>query len=211
MSCNKETIELMHKYLDGDLTKAQEAVLGSHLEGCEDCQAHFHELKRTITLIKSAENFAAPEDFTQKVMMKLPTEKKRLKYTRWFKLHPVITAAAIFFIFMMSGMVTSWSQDTELVVSKQKELIVEGDTVIVPEGVTVPGDVLVKNGNLIIEGTIDGDVTLVNGELIHESPLDGEGLMASAGGVNGELEKVDQMFEWMWYKVKSLFKGIFSF
>lgn len=211
MNCNKESIELMHKYLDGDLTKPEECSLRTHLETCADCQHHFHELKRTITLIKSAEHFTAPEDFTQKVMQNLPTEKKRVTYMRWFKVHPILTAAALFFIIMMGGMFSSWNQDTQLVVSKQEELIIEGDTVIVPEGVTIPGDVLVKNGNLIINGTIDGNVTLVNGKLIDENPLDGENLMASAGGVNGEFESVDRVFEWMWYKVKDVFKGVFSF
>ena len=212
MKCNKESVELMHKYLDGDLCKEEEIQLRTHLETCEACQHHFHELKRTITLIKSAEHFAAPNDFTQKVMDRLPTEKKRVTYKRWFKTHPVLTAAAIFFVLMMTGMLASWSEDGQLVDSKQEELVIQGDTVIVPEGVTVPGDVLVKNGKLLIKGTIDGNVTLVNGKLISDDEtLNGDGLMASAGGVNGELETVDQMFEWMWYQLKSFFSGVFSF
>lgn len=212
LECNKESVELMHKYLDGDLYKKEEEQLRAHLETCEACQHHFHELKRTITLIKSAEHFTAPMDFTQKVMDRLPTEKKRVTYMRWFKMHPVLTAAAIFFVLMMTGMFASWSEDGQLVVSKQEELVIQGDTVIVPEGVTVPGDVLVKNGKLLIKGTIDGNVTLVNGKLISDDgSLNGEGLMASAGGVNGELETVDQMFEWMWYQLKSFFRGVFSF
>ena len=212
MKCNKESVELMHKYLDGDLCKEEEIQLRTHLETCEACQHHFHELKRTITLIKSAEHFAAPNDFTQKVMDRLPTEKKRVTYKRWFKTHPVLTAAAIFFVLMMTGMFASWSEDGQLVVSKQEELVIQGDTLIVPEGVTVPGDVLVKNGKLLIKGTIDGNVTLVNGKLISDDEtLNGDGLMASAGGVNGELETVDQMFEWMWYQLKSFFSGVFSF
>ncbi|WP_249871562.1 anti-sigma-W factor RsiW [Oceanobacillus saliphilus] len=211
MNCNKETIELMHNYLDGDLTSQEECDLRTHLEDCEDCQHYFHELKRAITLIKSAEQFAAPEDFTQKVIQNLPNEKKRVKFMRWFKVHPVLTAAAIFFVLMMTGMLSSWNTDSELVVSKQEELVVEGDTVIVPEGVTVPGDVLVKNGNLMIKGTIDGNVTLVNGKLIDDRPIDSQGLMASAGEVTGELETVDRMFEWMWYQLKDFFKGVFSF
>ncbi|WP_067726725.1 anti-sigma-W factor RsiW [Oceanobacillus damuensis] len=211
MECNKETIDLMHKYLDGDLTKQEECNLRTHLDNCEDCQQHFHELKRTITLIKSAENFSAPVDFTQKVMENLPNEKKRVKYTRWFKVHPVLTAAAIFFVLMMTGMFSAWNTESELVVSKQEELVIEGDTVIVPEGVIVPGDVLVKNGNLIIKGTIDGDVTLVNGKLIDDRPIGGQELMASAGGVTGELETVDRMFEWIWFQLKNFVKGIFSF
>lgn len=209
LNCEKEAVMLMHKYFDGDLTKVEETSLRKHLESCEDCQSHFHELKRTITWVQSAEKFPAPEGFTKSVMNKLPKEKRRVSYMRWFKAHPVVTAAAIFFIFMFSSVLSAWNQSGELVVSKQENLIIKGDTVIVPEGVTVSGDLLVKNGNLKIEGTVDGNVILMNGNLIDDS-LDGEGLMASVGEVNGDFEEVDQVFEWMWYHLQEIFKSIFS-
>src|SRR5699024_6983352 len=201
----------MHKYLDKDLMKEDETRLQRHLVDCEACQQHFHELKRTITLIQSAERFEAPANFTANVMQSLPTEKKAVRYTRWFKMHPMLTAAVICFVLMLGGLLYSWDQDNQLVVSKQENLIVEGDTVIVPEGEVVEGDLLVKNGNLIIYGTVDGDVTLVNGQLIEENPLDSSGLMASVGEVNGEFETVDRMFEWVWYKIKSFARTVFSF
>ncbi|AIF42125.1 anti-sigma-W factor RsiW [Virgibacillus sp. SK37] len=210
MNCDKEAVELMHNYLDGDLTKENETVLRLHLEECEKCQQHFHELKRTLTLIRSTEHVSAPANFTANVMNNLPAEKKRVKYKRWFRAHPMLTAAAIFFVFMMSGILSAWNQGSELVVSKQDNLIIKGDTVIVPEDVTVEGDLIVKNGNLVVHGTIDGNVTLVNGKLIEE-PIEGEGLMASVGEVNGELEHIDQIFEWMWFHIKSLVKNIFDF
>lgn len=209
MNCNKEAIALMHKYLDGDLTKQEENSLLVHLKKCEGCQKHFHELKRTITLVQSTEQKSAPENFTKNVMKKLPTEKNRVKYKRWFKMHPVLTAAAIFFVFMFSGVFSAWNQDGELVVSKQENLVVKGDTVIVPEGVTVSGDLLVKNGDLRIEGTVDGNVTLINGDLV-DSEIKGSGLMASVGEVNGELKQVDQIFEWIWFHLKDMFESIFS-
>lgn len=211
MKCNNEASGLMHKYLDGDLNQQEEEQLRHHLENCETCQAHFHELKRTITLIQSAEHTPAPANFTSNVMRKLPIEKGHIKYRRWFKAHPILTAAAIFFVFMISGVFSAWNQDSQLVVSKQENLVIKGNTVIVPEGVTVDGDLLVKNGNLLVKGTIDGDVTMVNGKLVEEQHIEGEGLMASVGEVNGELEHVDQVFEWIWYNLKTLFKSIFAF
>ncbi|WP_042220731.1 anti-sigma factor family protein [Oceanobacillus manasiensis] len=210
MECNHEASSLMHKYLDGDISNEEEKKLRLHLEDCEACQKHFRELKRTITLLQSTEHIEAPANFTANVMNRLPTEKKRMKYGRWFKAHPIITAAALFLIFMMSGVFSAWNQDSELVVSKQDNLVIEGDTVIVPEDVTVEGDLVVKNGNLVIKGTINGNVTLINGKLI-ENPIESEGLMASAGGVNGELKHVDQIFEWVWYNLKNLFRSIFAF
>ncbi|MFU0790762.1 anti-sigma factor family protein [Virgibacillus proomii] len=210
MNCNKEAVELMHYYLDGEITKEQEKALSHHLENCEVCQKHFHELKRTITLIQSTEQIKAPANFTASVMEKLPAERKRVKYRRWFKAHPILTAAAIFFIFMLSGLFSLWNQDNQLIVSKQENLVIKGDTVIVPANETVKGDLLVKNGDLIINGTVDGNVTLINGKLIKD-PIDKDGLRASVGEINGELEQVDQMFEWVWYSIKDLFQRIFSF
>lgn len=77
--------------------------------------------------------------------------------------------------------------------SKQPNLVVHNHTVTVPEGETVKGDVTVKNGKLIIKGKIDGDVTVVNGEKY----------MASAGQVTGQIEEINQLFDWTWYKMKS--------
>ncbi|MCM3742042.1 anti-sigma-W factor RsiW [Oceanobacillus luteolus] len=211
MKCNPEIVGLMHKHLDGDISNEEERQLSMHLEDCESCQEHFRELKRTITLIQSAERFEAPANFTANVMRNLPTEKKRVKYTRWFKMHPMLTAAAIFFILMFSGVFFTWEQENQLVVSKQENLVIEGDTVIVPEGEVVEGDLLVKNGNLIIKGTVDGDVTLINGKLIDDDPLDNSGLMASVGEINGEFETVDKVFDWIWYQLKNFAKSIFDF
>ncbi|GAA0594178.1 anti-sigma-W factor RsiW [Virgibacillus siamensis] len=209
MNCDNEAIELMHKYLDNDLMKDEEEKLRHHLENCEQCQKHFHELKRTITLVQSTERITAPSGFTESVMEKLPVEQKRVRYKRWFKSHPILTSAAIFFFFMLTGIFSAWNQDGALVVSKQENLVVQGDTVIVPDDVTVSGDLLVKNGDLRIEGTVDGNVTIINGELI-DRPIKGTGLMASVGEVNGELEQVDQVFEWVWYHMKNMVESVFS-
>ncbi len=201
----------MHGHLDGDITREEESRLKTHLEGCLDCQRHLQELKRAITLIQSTERVKAPDDFAKKVMQHLPVEKKAMRYLRWFKMHPALTAAAIFFIFMFTGLFSAWEQDTKLTVSNPENLIIKGDTVIVPEGVTVDGDLVVHNGNLKIEGTVNGNVTLINGQLVEDKGLDSEGLMASVGEVNGELKEVDRIFEWVWYHIQNLFEGIFSF
>ncbi|WP_226038561.1 anti-sigma factor family protein [Aquibacillus saliphilus] len=201
MTCKNEIIYLMHKYLDGHLAKEEEKQLRSHLQSCEACQQHFHELKRTVTLLKSNSHIQAPDTFTNNVMGNLPKEKKRVSYMRWFKGHPVITAAAVFFIFMFGSMFTAWDQDTQLTVSKNKDLVIQSDnTVIVPEGITVEGDLVIKNGDLKIDGSVNGDVTIINGQ--H--------LRASAGDITGEIEQINQVFEWIWYHVKDMTKSVFA-
>ena len=200
MKCADEAVLLMHKHLDDDLTKEEEIELRQHLQDCDDCQKHFHELKRTIAMVQSANQVQAPSGFTDRVMQNLPQQKKSLGYKRWLKAHPVLTAAAIFFILMFGGLFSTWSQDQHISVSKQKDIVIEDNTVIVPEGKIVEGDLVVKNGDLKIEGKVNGDVVLINGE----------NLKASAGEVTGELNHVNQMFEWMWYNLKKTTKDIFS-
>ncbi|WP_182201312.1 zf-HC2 domain-containing protein [Paraliobacillus salinarum] len=198
MNCRKDMIYLMHKYLDEELTLQEEKHLRLHLQQCEDCQKYFHELTRTDTLIRSTSVMQPSSDFTQNVMANLPQEKRRWGYMRWFKAHPALTAAAIFFILMFGSIFSIWDQPGQLSVSNDQDVVIKDGKVIVPEGVTIEGDLVVKNVDLQIDGSVNGNVTLINGE--H--------LMASAGNISGEIEQVNQVFEWMWYHMKKFSKSI---
>ncbi|WP_163538735.1 zf-HC2 domain-containing protein [Gracilibacillus sp. YIM 98692] len=199
MSCDKEIVEMMHQYLDGDLDKSEEKKLRAHLQSCQACQHHFHELKRTVALVTANVDLQPSPDFTKKVMSQLPTEKKRNSVIRWMRVHPMITAAAIFFILMMSGVFSAWNQD-QLSYPTGKNLIVKNDIVIVPEGVTINEDIEIQNGNVKIEGKVNGDVIVINGE--H--------LTASAGAVSGDIKQIDQIFSWLWYRLKELGQSVFD-
>ena len=76
----------------------------------------------------------APDDFTANVMARLPKEKKKIRMQRWLKNHPMLAAASLFFILMMGSVFSTWNQDREFSVSKQKNLVVKNNTVIVPKG-----------------------------------------------------------------------------
>ncbi|ARI75354.1 anti-sigma factor family protein [Halobacillus mangrovi] len=212
MKCNKEAVALMHKYMDGDLNKEEERRLREHLQVCPSCQNHFHELKKTTTLIKNTGPVSAPNNFTANVMANLPKEKKKKNYARLFQKHPILTAAAVFFILMFSSVLTAWNQDHQVTVSKQENLEIRDNTVIVPEGVTVKGDLVVRNGDLRIEGKIDGDVTIINGDILDEENQNmNQGLDSSnLRAYTGELTEVNQVFEWMWYHTKNVVSDIFS-
>ncbi|WP_026585118.1 anti-sigma factor family protein [Bacillus sp. J33] len=198
MKCPAEIILYMHEYLDEEISAEHEKELREHLQNCEDCQNHFHELKRTIALVQSTSHIQAPDNFTANVMAKLPKEKRKVGVQRWFRQRPLLTAASLFLVLMMGSLVSSWDQDHQLSVSKQPNLVVQNDKVIVPEGEVVKGDVVVKNGNLEIQGKIDGNATVINGEQY----------MASAGKVTGEIEEVNAIFEWIWYHIKKASKDI---
>lgn len=190
----------MHEYLDEEISTEHEKELKQHLQQCPECQKHFHELEKTIALVQGIAHIAAPDDFTQKIMNKLPKEKKKVGVQRWFRHHPLLTAASLFLVLMMGSVLSTWNKEQDLSVSKQPNLIVNNDTVIVPEGEIVKGDVVVRNGSLRIEGEVDGNVTVINGEKY----------MASAGNVTGEIKEINAIFEWIWYYMKNTAKEVIN-
>lgn len=201
MKCPEKYIAYMHEYLDEEISPQHEKELKAHLLECHDCQNHFHELEKSIALVKSIAHITAPDDFTLKVMNKLPKEKKKVGVQRWFRHHPLLTAASLFIVLMMGSLFSTWNKEQDLSVSKQPNLIVQNDTVIVPEGQVVKGDVVVRNGTLRIEGEIDGNVTVINGEKY----------MASAGKVTGDINEINAIFEWIWYQMKKTAKEVVNF
>lgn len=192
MKCPDQIIELMHAYLDEEIEFENELVLRDHLQVCKDCELIFNELKKTIAFVKSTSNLKAPENFTAKVMACLPKKKKQVGVKRWLKHHPLLAAASLFVVLMLGSFLSTWNQDREFSVSKQKNLIVKNHTVIVPKGEIVKGDVIVRNGKLEIEGEVQGNVTVINGEEY----------LASAGHVTGQIEEVNQVFDWIWFQMK---------
>jgi anti-sigma factor RsiW len=190
--CPEQIIELMHEYLDEEITPDQERILREHLQNCKECEAIFNELNKTIAFVKSVSYMQVPDDFTANVLSRLPKEKRKIWMQRWLKNHPMLAAASLFLILMMGSVFSTWNQDREFSVSKQKNLVVKNNTVIVPKGETVKGDVIVRNGTLEIEGEVQGDVTVINGEKY----------LASAGHVTGQIEEVNEVFDWIWYHIK---------
>ncbi|WP_456277035.1 zf-HC2 domain-containing protein [Bacillus sp. AK128] len=200
MKCDTKYVEYMHDFLDEDLTREHEQELRDHLSSCQVCTQHFHELKKALALVQSTSHIQAPSDFTEKIMARLPQEKKAVKVKRWLKVHPLFTAAAVFLILMVGSLFSMWNGGQELVVSKHPNIRIEENTVIVPKGTVIEGDLVVKNGDIKIEGEIKGNVTVINGTKY----------LASAGNVTGEVKEIDQMFEWVWHHIKMGTKKTFS-
>jgi anti-sigma factor RsiW len=192
VKCNDEIVNLMHEYLDDEIDPRNEMILREHLKDCKDCETLFNEYKKTIAVVKGTSRMHAPSDFTAKVMASLPKEKKKVGMQRWLRNHPLIAAASLFLVLMLGSVFSTWNQEREFSVSKQENLLVQNDTVIVPAGEVVKGDVIVRNGTLKIEGEVQGDVTVINGEKY----------LASAGHVTGQIEEVNEVFDWIWYHMK---------
>ncbi|MEO4055075.1 zf-HC2 domain-containing protein [Solibacillus sp. CAU 1738] len=192
-TCPQQFVDYMHEYLDGDIKREHEQELKKHLQSCSNCQKHMHELCDTIAFVKSATHITAPPHFEGNVMSGLPKRKNTIGVQKWLRRHPVIVAAAMFFLFMSASLLTSYPNDNQFSVTKQPNLIVEGQTVIVPAGEVVKGDIVVKNGDIVVEGEVDGNVTVINGKY-----------MASTAVVSGNIEEIDETFDWLWYKIKKM-------
>lgn len=189
MKCPDNIVLYMHEYLDEEIDERDEQMLKNHLQACPECQNYFHELEKAIALVKSTSHIQAPSNFTENVMARLPKERKRVGVNRWFRHHPLLTAASLFLVLMTGSLVTTWNKDHEFSVTKQENLVVHNNMVIVPEGKVVKGDITVRNGEIQIEGTVEGDVTVINGEKY----------LASAGNVTGEIKEINEVFDWIWY------------
>ncbi|KMY52634.1 anti-sigma W factor [Bacillus sp. FJAT-27231] len=200
-SCQKEIVRLMHNYLDGELFSGEQQKLKAHLQTCNDCRQHFLELKKTIALVQSMSHIGAPERFTEEVLFALPKETRIIGIQRWIRRHPFFTAASLFLALMTGGFLSTWQQEANhFAFTKYNNLQVENDTVIVPAGEQVKGDIVVENGDIRVEGEVQGDVTVINGEQY----------MASAGRVTGEIEEIDEAFGWIWFKLKKAVTGVFD-
>lgn len=201
MECNL-AVSLMHDYLDDDLPKEQQLALKTHLLTCPDCRLQFKELERTDMLMFSLNHHAptAPLELTHRIMSALPQEKRQQPWLRWIRRHPAITAAAVFLVVMFISSVSFWDQDTQLVVkgSDLDQVVIEGDTVIVPEGKTIAGNLTVENGKTQIYGEVNGDLTVIDGSLYQ----------ASTAHISGRVKKVDQALDWIWYKITNAFSDV---
>ncbi|KGA95787.1 anti-sigma W factor [Alkalihalobacillus alcalophilus ATCC 27647 = CGMCC 1.3604] len=203
MQCERKYNELIDKYFDGEATSEEKLELYRHTEKCEICREHVNQLRKAIAFVQSASHIEAPEDFTNKVMAKLPKKKTTSKWKGHLRKHPLLTAAAIFFLLMTASITSMWFENQEgISVSGPGNVIVDHETgqVIVPEGEIIHGDLTVKNGNLIVEGEVRGNVLLVNSE-----PY-----LASAGHVSGEISEVNKALEWVWYHIKTFFTEVVS-
>ncbi|WP_075619486.1 anti-sigma factor family protein [Paenisporosarcina indica] len=199
--CPDHIVHYMHEYLDGDINQEHELELKAHLSSCMTCQQHMHELSKIAAFVQSASHIAAPSGFVEGVTSRLPKETSRVGMKRWFHNHPMLTAAALFMILMSASLFSNFNDDQQFSFTKQPNIVVEGEKVIVPAGETVKGDIVVTNGDIQIDGEVDGNVTVINGTQY----------MASTANVTGEIEEINEVFDWLWYKMKASTKDVASF
>ena len=199
MNCAQAS-RLMHEYFDGDLAQEDKAKLKAHLGGCPECRKRFNGYERTEAFLHMALATPVGRDapdraaLTERILGSLPGRRRR-SFARWLRQYPGVTVAAMLGIVLLAGFLVSWEQDRQLVVSGNdlSQIVIEGNRVVVPEGALVNGDLVVKNGEAVVNGEIRGNLTVIDGTVN----------MASTAKVIGEAREINQAINWLWYKLKS--------
>mgnify|MGYP001245895358 CR=1 FL=1 len=194
MNC-QEAVSSIHEYLDGQLDRAGQEALERHLTVCESCRGRLRSLEMTEAWVRTLKDQDAP-DMTDRIMSSLPAARKRQKFARWLKRHPALVAGVLFIVVMFSSFATMWNTNEVLTVrtNEMDKIIVEGNRVIVPADQTIHGDLIVENGEIIVEGLVTGNLVVIDGKYT-----------ASSANVAGRITLVNRIFDWLWYKIAGLF------
>lgn len=195
MEC-REAVSWIHEYLDGTLGGQAQLQLKQHLQACSDCRAHLRDLELTEERIRTLKGPQVAKDLTDRIMNCLPPPTKRRRIFAWLRRHPALTAAALFVVVMFGSLASLWNADQSLMVrtNELEKIEIEGNRVIIPEGQTVHGDLVVENGEIIIAGKLEGNLIVIDGTYT-----------ASTANISGKVMVVNQMFDWLWYKIAGLF------
>ena len=202
MACSNPIYSLINKVIDHEATEQEYHEMEEHILVCEDCRERFEQLRETDLMLSNMKKANVPDYFTEKVMQRITrTSKMESRILKWFKKHPLGTAASLFVILMAGYIFSLWEQAPfrAEVQGSGRVAYEDHDTVVVPKGETIKGNLVVQNGKVKIEGKVDGNVILINSD----------SLLASAGHVTGDIEEVNQILDWIWYHLKQIFNKVF--
>lgn len=201
MEC-KTAVSLMHDYLDDDLSKEQRLILKDHLLSCPNCRMDFKELEQTDMMLYSLPHNipSASSELTDRILNIIPKHKKQQVWVKWMKMHPAATAAALFLVIMLLSAINIFNQNTQLVIQGNDldGVVINGNTVIVPEGTTVAGDLTIQNGKTEVFGDVQGNLTVIDGSLYR----------ASTAHISGQEKNIDRAVDWVWYKISNVFSEL---
>jgi anti-sigma factor RsiW len=200
MNC-KEALPWMHEYLDGDLTGTPLTELKKHLLSCTDCSGRFKQMQNAEAMVRSLPHLTAAPDLTDRIMAALPKPQKRNTWLQWIQRHPAVAVASMFLFVMLSASLSLWNQDKEMVVkgASLEQVVIKGNTVYVPAGHTVNGNLMVKRGKIQIDGEVKGNLVVI----------DGSYNLASTAHISGKIKQVDQALDWLWFEVNE-YVGLFA-
>jgi anti-sigma factor RsiW len=194
MEC-KDALPLIHEYMDGSLIGREAVPLKEHLLTCSSCKQRLKQLERVEALVHAWHQPSIPSDLTDRIMQSLPPVKRTNAWWQLVRNHPAVSVAAVFVLVMMGSFMSTWNKDTELIVkgTDLQSIVIHGDTVYVPAGKTVAGNIMVENGKLQVEGDIKGNIVVIDGSMY----------LASTAHISGQITQIDEAFSWLWFKMNN--------
>ncbi len=198
MNCS-EAITVMHEYFDGEADAAATIALKTHLKACPSCRHLFKQMESTEAMLRVPVRSAPPVGLTESIMSALPQPAKRNRWGQMLKQHPIAVIACAILVIMLAHYTSSVYSDRDMEVQGAlDQLFISGNTLIVPEGVTVYGNLKVKRGKIQIDGNVEGDVTVINGSYN----------LASTAYISGQITIIDATVDWLWYRIKNIFRRL---
>jgi len=198
MNC-KQANPLIHDYLDATLEGFELTELKQHLLDCPSCRKVLDGLEQAEACLRVMPQPSVDDGLADRIMLALPRRSKVIQFRGWLKRHPAISVAAVFVVVMMSSFLSLWNSEQELMVKGNdlEDVIIQGDMVIIPEGSTVNGDLLIENGKLQVFGNIEGNLVVVDGSIF----------TASTATIAGQVTSVNETIDRFWFKVKEFMSG----
>lgn len=171
----------MHMFLDDELGQAPREEVGAHIAVCPSCRRHYKGLGLVVQKLSAAEWYKAPAGFTENLLEKMEREHVarrnwRVPVARWTGI-----AAAVAIVFSL-GVWWSAPGHFSVTASSSEGLVFEENRVIVPKGREYKGNLVIQNGDVVVEGKVDGDVIALNGQVHKQAGAD----------ISGKTEEINE-------------------
>jgi len=105
MKCTKAKKHIS-RYLDGELGGDEKADFLKHLKDCQDCQHEYENLYRILNSIEVPEEISAPPYLFSSIRQKIHEREPQRVIMR--RLKPVLVPALFSFVFLVSGLISSF-------------------------------------------------------------------------------------------------------
>jgi hypothetical protein len=187
----QEAQSAIHSILDDDAEESLRERFNHHIDSCAICEEYMEGLHITINKVKELDWLEAPDTILTNVMSQISelNHGKRIwlrtSFVKWGSF------AAVLLVMVFVGGVY-WGQPDRFSVmtsSRNGNLAISKNAVIVPTGSEYRGDLTISNGDIIVHGKVDGDVTALNGRVI----------LASGADIKGRTQEVHEFWQWVRY------------